>query len=70
MALANNQNDINDPFKIVVIIINIASTLLKHCDIFRNKHTYKVIETFSNRTLSSGKGLNQEINLKSVNDTY
>ncbi|XP_031281227.1 uncharacterized protein LOC116139709 [Pistacia vera] len=69
VALAKNQDDVNDLLNIVAIIVNIAGDSSQCCTILRNKQASKVIEALSNGELSSGKSLNQEINLKHANDT-
>ncbi|XP_031265295.1 zinc finger MYM-type protein 1-like [Pistacia vera] len=69
VALAKNHDDVNDLFNIVVIVVNIVNVSSKHCNLLRDKQACKVIETLSNGELSSGKGLNQEINMQRASDT-
>ncbi|XP_044505708.1 uncharacterized protein LOC123225668 [Mangifera indica] len=68
LALAKSQDDVNGLFNIMAIIVNIVSASSKYCDILRDQQAYKVTETLSNGELSRGRDLNQETNLKRVND--
>jgi hypothetical protein len=45
-------------------IFNLVGASCKHCDTLREKRAAEVVEALKNNEISSGRGLNQEMNIK------
>lgn len=69
VAVAKNHEDISMLFYIVTKVLNIVGASCKRCDLLREIQYANVVETLNIGYLSSGKGLNQETNLKHPGDT-
>ena len=69
VAVAKNHIQIATFFNLVAKVFNIVGTSCKCHDILHEKHSAKVIEALKNNEISTGHGLNQEINLKGPGDT-
>ncbi|XP_028117728.1 zinc finger MYM-type protein 1-like [Camellia sinensis] len=69
VAVVNNHNQIALLFTLVSNVVNIVGESCKRRDIVREMQAAKVAEALNTGELSSGKGLNQETNLKHAGDT-
>ncbi|XP_028110425.1 zinc finger MYM-type protein 1-like [Camellia sinensis] len=69
VAVAKNHNQIALIFTLVSNVVNVVGASCKHRDIVREKQAVKVAKALNTGELSSGQGLNQEINLKRAGDT-
>jgi len=69
VAVAKNHIQIATFFSLVNSVYNVVGTLCKHRDILREKQTAKVVEALQNNEISTGRGLNQEMNLKRLGET-
>ncbi|XP_062118781.1 uncharacterized protein LOC133832456 [Humulus lupulus] len=57
-------------FSVVTMVINVVGCSSKHCDILREKQDVIISEALKCGDISSGRGLNQETNLKRIGDTH
>jgi hypothetical protein len=55
-------------FSLVNSVFNVVGASYKRRDILRKKRTAEVVEALQNNEISTGRGLNQEINLKRLGD--
>jgi hypothetical protein len=69
VAVAKNHIQITTFFSLVNSIFNLVGASRKRCDTFHEKRTAKVVEALKNNEISTGHGLNQEINLKRSSET-
>jgi hypothetical protein len=56
-------------FSLVNSVFNVVGASCKRRDILREKRTAKVLEALQNNEISTGHGLNQEMNLKRPGET-
>ena len=56
-------------FNLVAKVFNIVGASCKRRDILHEKRSVEVIEAQKNNEISTGRGLNQEMNLKRLGDT-
>jgi hypothetical protein len=64
VAIAKNHIQIITFFSLVNSIFNLVGASCKRCDTLHEKRTAKVVEALKNNEIFTGRGLNQEINLK------
>lgn len=69
VGVAKKHNIVGAFFTSVANVVNIVGASSKRRDILREKQAHKVIEALENGELSSGQGLNQEIEIKRSCDT-
>ncbi|CAL8991356.1 unnamed protein product, partial [Prunus brigantina] len=69
VGLAKKHSLIGAFFTLVSNVVNIVGASSKRRDILRDKQALKVVEALTNGELSSGKGLNQAIEIKRSCDT-
>jgi hypothetical protein len=69
LAVAKNHIQIVTFFNLVNSIYNVVGASSKRCDILHEKRSAEIIEALQNNEMSTGRGLNQEMNLKRHGDT-
>ncbi|KAL7157674.1 hypothetical protein ABFS83_02G093400 [Erythranthe nasuta] len=69
VAVAKKHDHISSLFDFTTRVLNIVGSSCKRRDLLRDKQSEKIIETHNLGEISSGRGLNQETNLKRVGDT-
>jgi hypothetical protein len=51
-------------------IFNLVGASCKRCDTFHKKQAAEVVKALKNNEIFTGRGLNQEMNLKRSGDTH
>ncbi|XP_059438083.1 uncharacterized protein LOC132170937 [Corylus avellana] len=69
VAVVKNHIQIATSFSLVNSIFNVVEASCKRRDALHEKQTAEVVEALRNNEISTGRGLNQEINLKRPGDT-
>jgi hypothetical protein len=69
VVVAKNHIQIATFLSLLNRVFNVVRTSCKRRDIFCEKWTAEVVEALQNNEISTGCGLNQEMNLKSSGDT-
>jgi hypothetical protein len=69
VAVAKNHIQIATFFSLVNSIFNVVGASCKRRDILREKQTAEVVKALQNNEMSTGRGLNQEMNIKRPGDT-
>jgi hypothetical protein len=69
IVVAKNHIQIATFFSLVNNIFNVVRASCKRRDILREKQIAEVVETLQNNEISTGRGLNQEMNIKRPGDT-
>jgi hypothetical protein len=69
IAIAKNHIQITTFFSLVNSIFNVVGASCKRRDILREKQIAKVVEVLQNNEMSTGRDLNQEMNIKRPNNT-
>jgi hypothetical protein len=64
VAVAKNHIQITTFFSLVNSIFNFVGASCKRRDTLREKRAAEVVEALKNNEISTGRGLNQEMNLK------
>jgi hypothetical protein len=67
--VAKNHIQIVTFFNLVNSIFNVVGASCKRGDILREKQTAEVVEALQNNKMSTGRDLNQEMNIKRPGDT-
>ncbi|XP_042460249.1 zinc finger MYM-type protein 1-like [Zingiber officinale] len=70
VVVAKSNRIVSDFFQYVTMIVNITGASCKRKDKFRQLEHDKLVECLEKGYIVSGKGKNQEINLKRPGDTY
>jgi hypothetical protein len=69
VVVAKNHIQIATFFSLVNSIFNVVGASCKRRDILREKQTAEVVKALQNNEMSTGHGLNQEMNIKRPGDT-
>jgi len=69
VAIVKNHIQIATFFSLVNSVFNVVGASCKHRDILCEKWAAEVVKALQNNEISTGRGLNQEMNLKRLGDT-
>ncbi|XP_077222083.1 uncharacterized protein LOC143855919 [Tasmannia lanceolata] len=69
VTTAKHNGNIDYLFTLVTNVVNVVGVSCKHRDLLQEKQAIKVFNALENCELSSGRGQNQETNLKRLGDT-
>ncbi|XP_012835790.1 PREDICTED: zinc finger MYM-type protein 1-like [Erythranthe guttata] len=69
VAVARKHGHISSLFDFTTRVLNVVGSSCKRRDLLREKQSEKIIEALDMGDISSGRGLNQETNLKRAGDT-